>query len=306
MELTKKVKKLVLANDLDYVGIAAANALRDEPEGRRPTDYLPSARTIVSFGISLGLGAELCNKLAHHGSPRYTIFPYLWYGFGLPSWQFLDRTALLVTRLLEKEGYIAVPVMAASTFDIQSSLMEFSNNHAAVAAGLGDLGWPGLVLTQDRGPRVRFGSVITNAPLNTDLVYQGPRLCDVDLCTKQGQGHPICMKICPTNALGKDLEEVIIGGRSFKTTRVMRFRCMWGSMGLHEENILPPEGHAVSVEDVFEALAKRDPIRASELMCINERGDYCGQCLMACPVGASERINAIMGGSCKLDSSLPV
>ena len=172
MELTKKVKELVLANGLDYVGIASVEALQNEPEGHRPGDYLPSVRTVVSLGIRLGLGLELSNELAHQGGPRHTIFPYLWYGFGLPSWQFLDRTALLITRLLEKAGYIAVPVMSASTFDIQSSLMEFSNNHAAVAAGLGDLGWSGLVLTPDRGPRARFGSVITNAPLETDPVYR--------------------------------------------------------------------------------------------------------------------------------------
>ena len=294
MELTKKVKELALANSLDYVGIASVEALQNEPEGHRPGDYLPSARTVVSLGIRLGFGPELSNRLAHQGGPRHTIFPYLWYGFGLPSWQFLDRTALLVTRLIEKEGYIAVPVMAASIFDIQSSLMEFSNNHAAVAAGLGDLGWSGLVLTPDRGPRARFGSVITNAPLETDPVYRGRRLCDVDRCRKRGKGKPLCMELCPTKALGQGSEDVVIGDRSFKTTKVVRFRCMWGSMGLHEENLALPKGHEALVEDVFEGLGKRDATRALELMCINERGDYCGKCVMECPVGKSERVDQIV------------
>ena len=216
MELTKKVKDLVLANNLDYVGIASAEALQNEPERHKPSDYLPSARTVVSIGIRLGFGVELSNRLAHGGAPRQTIFPYLWHGFGLPSWQFLDRTALLITRLIEKEGYIAVPVMSASTFDIQSSLMEFSNNHAAVAAGLGDLGWSGMVLTSDRGPRARFGSVITNAPLEMDPAYSGPRLCHVDRCAKQGKGEPLCMKLCPTKALGQGSEEVIIGNQTLQ------------------------------------------------------------------------------------------
>jgi epoxyqueuosine reductase len=294
VELTKKVKELVLANSLDYVGIASAEALQNEPERHKPSDYLPSARSVVSIGIRLGLGVELSNRLAHGGAPRQTIFPYLWHGFGLPSWQFLDRTALLITRLIEREGYIAVPVMSASTFDIQSSLMEFSNNHAAVAAGLGDLGWSGMVLTPDRGPRARFGSVITNAPLEVDPVYSGPRLCHVDRCARQGKGEPLCMKLCPTKALGQGSEEVIIGARRFKTTKVSRFRCMWGSMGLHEEKIPLPKGREVTVEDIFETLAERDPVRALELMGVNERGDYCGRCLMACPVGASEKVDQIM------------
>ena len=74
----------------------------------------------------------------------------------------------------------------------------------------------------------------------------------------------------------------------------MRFRCMWGSMALHEENLPLPKGHEVLVEHVFESLGKRDAARALELMCINERGDYCGKCIMECPVGKSERVDQIM------------
>lgn len=32
----------------------------------------------------------------------------------------------------------------------------FSNRHAAVAAGLGEIGWNGFCLTPDNGPRQRF------------------------------------------------------------------------------------------------------------------------------------------------------
>jgi epoxyqueuosine reductase len=166
-ELTLRVKKLVLANNLDYVGITSAERLQDEPDRRKPDDYLPGARTVVSLGIRLSQGVMLANRLAHHGGPRHAIYSYLWYGFGLPSLHYLDRTALLLTRLLEKEGHIAIPVMATSPFDIQSNLTEFSNPHAAVAAGLGELGFSGLVMTPDVGPRARFSSVITTAPPRT-------------------------------------------------------------------------------------------------------------------------------------------
>ena len=290
MDLTKRVKELALNNNMDYVGIAPAESLQGEPEDHRPADYLPGARTVVSLGIRLSRGVQLSNKLAHQNGPRHTIFPYLWYGFGLPSWHFLDRTALLITRLLEREGHIAVPIMAASTFDIQSNLMEFSNIHAAVAAGLADLGWCGLALTPDAGPRARFGAVITNAGLDTDTVYRGPKLCDVDNCRSIGQGEPLCAKVCPTKAFGPGSEEVIIGGRNFEVAKYARFRCMWGSMGLTDKSLglkdIPmPED--VRVEDVYDALSAREPAQEMELMCLNGRGDYCGKCVMACPVGDS-------------------
>jgi hypothetical protein len=74
------------------------------------------------------------NRLAHHGGPRHAIYSYLWYGFGLPSFHYLDRTAFLVTRLLEKAGYIAVPVMAISTFDTENDRV-LEPARAAAAAG---------------------------------------------------------------------------------------------------------------------------------------------------------------------------
>lgn len=295
-DLTGKVKELALANHMDYVGIAPVERLKTEPEWRKPTDYLPGAQTVISLGIRLIQGVQLANKLAHQIGPRHAIYSYLWHGFGFPSLHFLDRTALLVTRLLEKAGYIAVPIMAASTFDIQSSLTEFSNTHAAVAAGLGELGWSGLVLTPDAGPRARFGSVITTAKLKADPMYYGQKLCNVDKCKELGQGAPLCAAVCPTKALGYDATEVSIGDRSFEVAKFARFRCMWGSMGLGKDSLglkdipMPEE---VQADDVFKALAQRDPSQSLELMVIG-RGDYCGKCIMECPVASPKRVDEIL------------
>ena len=288
-ELTARVKELALANNLDYVGVASIERLQDEPERRKPEDYLPGARTVVSLGIRLSQGVMLANRLAHHEGPRHAIFSYLWYGYGLPSLHYLDRTALLITRLLEREGYIAIPVMAASPFDIQSNLMEFSNQHAACAAGLGELGFSGLVMTPDVGPRARFSSVITTAPLEADALYDGPRLCDVESCRKLGQGRLLCESSCPTKAIGPDAQTVKVGGKDYRVGQFARFRCMWGSMGLLKETLglkdIPiPEKNGLDAGDILEALSKRDPSQALELMVIG-RGDYCGQCIVECPAG---------------------
>lgn len=295
MTRAQEVKKLARSNNIDYVGIAAADSLENEPEGRRPSDYLPGARSVISLGVRLSLGLQVANKIAHLHL-RHAIYSYLWHGFGLPSLHYLDRVALLITRLLEKEGYLAVPVMAASTFDIRSNLMEFSNIHAAAAAGIGELCWSDLLLTPDWGPRVRFGSVITTAPLRTDKVYTGPALFDPAGCRKAGENVPLCGALCPTRAIGPQTEKIVIGGRVSEIARIDRWRCTWGSMGLTKgacglREIPMPE--KVGPEEIFSALKERDPVQSMELMVIG-RGDYCGKCIMECPVGTSPRVKEAM------------
>lgn len=297
MKLTSEVKTLAIASGLDYVGIAPAELLENEPEGLRPSDFLPGAKTVISVGIKLALGVQLVNKLAHsHSRPRHLIYSYLWHGFGLPSLHFVDRTSLQIVRLIEKEDFLAVPIMAASSFDIRSSLTEFSNAHAAVAAGLGELGWSGSVITPEIGPRVRFGSIITTANLDTDPMYSGSRMCDPVACKKKGQGLPVCASICPTQAIGAATKEIVIGKKRFEVAKVDRWRCMWGSMGLCTSSLglkdIPlPE--VVDAAAILNGLKQRDPSQTSELIVIG-RGDYCGKCLMECPAGSPQKVNKLI------------
>jgi epoxyqueuosine reductase len=297
MTMTHEIKELAFSNSLDYVGIAAADSLENEPEGSRPSDFLPDAQTIVSLGVKLSLGVQFANRLAHSRRDlRHAIYSYLWHGFGLPSLHYLDRTAILIIRFLEKQGYIAVPAMAASSFDIRSSLTEFSNIRAAVAAGLGDLGWGELVLTPDAGPRARFTSIITNAPLDVDAVPTKSNLCEPDKCKELGKGLPVCARVCPTHAIGPGEQETRIGDKIFRTAKIDRWRCMWGSMGLSKDSLGLkdiPMPDTVGPEEVFNGMKERDPAQSLELMVIS-RGDYCGKCIMECPVASSSKVNELL------------
>jgi len=297
MTITEEIKELVFSNNLDYVGFAPAESLESEPEGLRPSDFLPDAQTIISLGVKLSLGVQFANRLAHSRRDlRHSIYSYLWHGFGLPSLHYLDRTAILIVRFLEKRGHVAVPAMAASSLDIRSSLTEFSNIHAAVAAGLGDLGWGELVLTPDAGPRARFTSIITNAPLKVGTRRRKARLCEPDRCRELGKGLPICARVCPTHAIGPSEQEVRIGDRIFRTAKIDRWRCMWGSMGLSKDSLGLkdiPMPDTLGAEEVFNGMKERDPAQSLELMVIS-RGDYCGKCIMECPVASSSEVNELL------------
>jgi epoxyqueuosine reductase len=76
-----------------------------------------------------------------------------------------------------------------------------------VAAGIGELVRNHLVLTPDWGPRIRAVSVITQADLEPDPLYNGPKICS-DSCD-------VCVKISPSQAIDPvKTNAAIIGGRS--------------------------------------------------------------------------------------------
>ena len=51
MDLTQEVKERVLGEGMDAVGLALADRMKDAPEGRRPTDILPSANSVIVAAI---------------------------------------------------------------------------------------------------------------------------------------------------------------------------------------------------------------------------------------------------------------
>ena len=58
MNATEKLKSYILDRcGLDAVGIAPASALADEPEGKRPEDILPGAKSIIVFLRAIPDGA---------------------------------------------------------------------------------------------------------------------------------------------------------------------------------------------------------------------------------------------------------
>ena len=64
----------------------------------------------------------------------------------------------------------------------------FSHRCAAVAAGLGRVGWSGNVITEKYGARVLFGSILTNVELNPDTPLEKNPCLGCKICEKSCQG----------------------------------------------------------------------------------------------------------------------
>ena len=101
---------------------------------------------------------------------------------------------------------------------------EFSHRHAAVAAGLGEIGYNRLVITPQFGNRIRFCSIITEAPFSPDPMYEGPTLCYK--CKK-------CINACPGNCLDEtELLRCQVGEKSYEYTKLYHFKCFYHLLGL--------------------------------------------------------------------------
>ena len=64
----------------------------------------------------------------------------------------------------------------------------FSHRCAAVAAGLGRVGWSGNIITEEYGARVLFGSIITDAELTPDKSLKNNPCIGCKICEKSCQG----------------------------------------------------------------------------------------------------------------------
>ena len=102
----------------------------------------------------------------------------------------LDLIASRLARSIQKQGYLALPVLASERFDDERICAVFSHKLAANLAGLGWIGKSCLLITPENGPRVRWTTILTNAPL-TPTGKPLKNLCGD--CRK-------CVDICPVKA----------------------------------------------------------------------------------------------------------
>lgn len=112
----------------------------------------------------------------------------------------LDSLSFRTAQLLEEMGWRALPVPATyheylPTLEEEVAISAFPHKTAATLAGLGWIGKSALLITPERGPRVRLATVLTDAPLPA----AGP-------VTASSCGNcRVCVERCPAGALGDAL-----------------------------------------------------------------------------------------------------
>ena len=121
----------------------------------------------------------------------------------------LDIGAYKFTKWLQNQGFKSIYFTETTAYPIlweqynagyTTFIPSFNHMAAAVAAGLGTMGVSGVVLTPQFGPRQRWITILTEAP----LTYGVPT--KKELCLeKKMEACLECVHVCPVHAI--DLSE---------------------------------------------------------------------------------------------------
>jgi len=159
MQLDYQIRIMAEHEGADFFGVAdlsrAKEAITDQG-GEICTQY-PKA---ISIGIRLPqtIVDELPNRDNRAVAVNYR------HAYNITNLR-LDLLTSKLGSIIQQEGYKALPVPASERFDNERICAVFSHKLAANLAGLGWIGKSCLLITPEAGPRVRWATVLTDAPL---------------------------------------------------------------------------------------------------------------------------------------------
>ena len=184
MQLDYKIRITAEHEGADFFGVAdlsrAADAITDQ--GGEMCAKYPKA---VSIGIRLPqtIVDELPNRDNRAVAVNYR------HAYDITNLR-LDLLTSKLGSIIQQKGYNALPVPASERFDDERICAVFSHKLAANLAGLGWIGKSCLLVTPEAGPRVRWATVLTDAPL---LITGEPMEVRCGECNE-------CVEICPVSA----------------------------------------------------------------------------------------------------------
>lgn len=181
------IRKNALLSGADVCGFASIDRFEHAPKGFHPKDLYADCKTVIVFGIALLKGL-------------YEVDPRLIYEhFNNFNCQKVDEIAFMLSKYLEEECEgIGVPIPCNGPYEYWNADKKegkglMSMKHAAVNAGLGNIGKNTLLLNPKYGNRLTIGAVLTNLEFSSDDYTQSICLESCDLCIKN----------CPVSAIGE-------------------------------------------------------------------------------------------------------
>ena len=254
-ELTAELKKFARAQGADLVGIGSMDRFEGAPVDCDPRFIMPEATHMVGLAFRIHRGnLRGIEEGTHFGA-------YSTYDYSLVNKVHQPLVCRQVASFIEDHGFEA--------FTFGNSIVRMGTNvgrpvrpgyprpdvflHVRIACyicGLGEIGWSKVFLTPEFGPRQRLAFLITDAPLDADPIYAGPKLCN--RCYR-------CVSDCPVGAIPKDESvKVEIAGKELEWCKLDQHRCGLGwQAAVPERNPHADEGVRGAMREMLEDMDAR-------------------------------------------------
>ncbi|WP_297421056.1 4Fe-4S double cluster binding domain-containing protein [Clostridium sp.] len=193
MSLLERIKELGDIHGIDFIGVAGISQVSNEIReisGSLLCDY-PRA---LSIGIVL---QKSIVDLLKNRDTYENVLQYQTHAYDVINNR-LDNFASIVSSVIQREGYKVMPLPAAERIDSNRVCASISHKLTSRLAGFGWIGKNCLLINPDHGPRVRWTTVLTDAPFEENKEILESRCGS---CSE-------CVKICPAQAiLGRNYVE---------------------------------------------------------------------------------------------------
>lgn len=268
--MTQSIKKLAHELGVDLIGFAPICRFDEAPIQMSPQGIMPAAKTVIVCAIHHP-DATIELEGGEHGQSQVFESYTIQYTMNTK----LDHISFSIAHYLDNNGYDAVPIVSSNIWRYRSYKEldavfspDMSHIYAAVCAGIAEMGWNGLALSPEYGPRNRFVSIITDAELEPTPLLPGGTLCD--MCGE-------CIRCCPTDAYRKEINGVKMLNIRDTDGKVYRhrfanknlWRCAWGEH--FDINLDDPVPDIVTEDEIIKRISEK-----------GSRGGEMGVCLKVC------------------------
>ncbi len=189
----ERIRELADSMGADFFGVAELAPARDAILGQ-------GGEVIGAFPRAISIGIALPHPVVDqlpNRQERAVAINYRHHGYDVIN-QRLDLITSRLASVLQRDGHKVMPIPASRRIDAERICGAFSHKMGAHLAGLGWIGKSCLLVTPEVGPRVRWATVLTNAPFSATGRSMEERCGE---CRE-------CVDICPVGAFtGKSFRE---------------------------------------------------------------------------------------------------
>lgn len=197
MKITSQmVKQAALDAGAGDVGIANIERFKNAPRLMHPQNIFPDCRSVITIVQPIPRGT-------YRGINEGTHWPnYTFYSYNRLNTLFRPKVTYATACFIEDHGFEAVPVYPGVA-EVSSNRPPVAPGRpgadvniqvriAALAGGAGEIGWSKVFISRKFGPRVRLGTILTDAELEPDPLVKPGTFCNK--CMR-------CVKFCPGGAI---------------------------------------------------------------------------------------------------------